>query len=216
MGNSSSQKSRPSNSQVAASIEEPGNPSNEELNERHSSVATATPNDKPKRRTRSINHRKALAGKYLMQGAIYKDALIKAGYSPSTARCPERNNLNVEQCLKELQKLDPAPDTKEILQSARRVFSRKLLELHDDTKLSKTRIGEIAKVVDVAEKYHGATANHGTGTARGFVDRLQWLADVADELRKRGALPQGQGTDTAHGHAIDVEPVSSTLEHEHE
>ena len=54
--------------------------------------------------TREI--RLAQAGSFLLAGDSMKRALVKAGFSESTARAPKRNGLSADQCLEALKRQD--------------------------------------------------------------------------------------------------------------
>lgn len=149
-----------------------------------------------------LNMRKARAGLFILEGMSTAEALIKAGYAPSTAHCPKRNGLTAEQCLLEARALDPSADPMTLVADARRAALRtirQLLKLPAHLVLDGKNIGAITKLWDTAERYHGRgpIAPPSTNAGVSFTDRAIELKMLLDELERRGHLPR-KVIDVAH------------------
>ena len=105
------------------------------------------------RKNPGIDVRRALAGIGLLRGLPLGPALREGGFSPWTARAPRRNRINADQCLREARKLSPNLDPAKLVSDARRVMLAKLTRLAEDPQLlERTRLGELVRVLEVAEK----------------------------------------------------------------
>jgi hypothetical protein len=139
-----------------------------------------------------INLRKAKAGiKLLEEGGSVKQALIASGYSPKTAHTPKAKNLDAKACIAEAVKLDPSLEPAKLVQGARKVFQAKIQHALDDPEaITKARFSDIARFLEVAERSY--TVQDGQDmTARSFVDRIEWLAELQAEIKAR--QPQDMG-----------------------
>ena len=159
-------------------------------------------NTQPKK-TVSVNFRKALAGFNVLKGMSQKQALVKAGYSPNTARRPTANGLAAERCVAEAKKLDPDADPSTIAKRARKALGQ---ALSDPAKLSKARIGELARTMEVTERYFGGERD-GKVDARTAGERVAWLQELMDAYRvSKAKLEAGQAQDSPGYTVPDVTP----------
>lgn len=127
-------------------------------------------------RNTDINMRLAKTGLGLLAGKTKKQAALDAGYSESVARKLEHP---VSRCLEEAKKLDPALKPANLLRGARDLFRLKVEELRDDPELrSKARPSEIARMLEVSERFHGSHDPTGELSPRQFVDRMEWLREA--------------------------------------
>ena len=146
--------------------------------------ATKTATAKP------LNMRKALAGVNLLSGMSQKQALLQAGYSPATAHNPGSNNLGVKHCVAEAKQLVPTADPATLIAAARRAFNDKLTAATaSKAALDKVRLGEIARAVDVAEKWYSPSVGDGEISPRDWVDRTTWVAEALELLKQRQRKP---------------------------
>ena len=155
-----------------------------------------------------INSRKAMAGKYLLEGLSLKQALIRAGYAESTASTPKQHDLSAEACLREAGKLDPEADPRTLLSCARNTLLQKLQSIDP----RKESLSSVARVVDIAEKHYrhipGQIDARGPGS---FVQRARAAKVCLDELERRGLLDEvgGVGARILDVEVLDVEPEST-------
>jgi len=151
--------------------------------------------------TEAKEQRLILAGRYQLEGLSFKQALIKAGYSEQTARCPTANDLSAKRCIELALK-----DGKETLPatlraSARELFQKKLdAGLDDPDTVSLTAAARAAATV---EKVYSHTDENKEPGARSFADRLKWLTEVGRVLQSRGEAV------TVDAVVIDAEPEDS-------
>ena len=138
------------------------------------------------------NHRKALAGKYMLEGDTQKQALIKAGFAESTAAKPKANGLTADRCIPGALAVEGVEGSQKLIQATRRAYLHKLERIsRSDKSIDDIRLGELARALDTIEKYHGA----GVGDAavlddvRSFADRLRWLKALAVEMKDDTASP---------------------------
>ena len=131
-------------------------------------------------------HRKAQAGLNILNGMGHGEALVKAGYAKATAKNGTANGLGVDRCLEAAAEAYPETLPSDLIQRTRRLFDRKTTQLLDsDALLKKTRPGEIARMLEVVERYHGErTPDH--SHARSAGERLAFLAGLLEEYKRRG------------------------------
>ena len=137
----------------------------------------------------------------MLEGLSLKQSLIRAGYSPNTARTPKQHGLSAEACLQEARKLDPKADPGNLLASARKLLAQKI-RLADPRKES---LSSVARTVDIAEKHY----KHSEGSARPdeprtFAERIYLLKCLIREVERRGMVPAAPEAMPA---VIDAEPV---------
>ena len=159
-------------------------------------------NTQPKK-TVSVNFRKALAGFNVLKGMSQKQALVKAGFSPSTARTPKASGLHAVACVEEAKKLDPDADPSTIALRARKALGQ---ALSDPAKLKKARIGELARTMEVTERYFGGDYGDKVD-ARTAGERLAWLKELTDAYNGTLAkLEAGQEQNSTGSTVLDVTP----------
>ncbi len=115
-------------------------------------------------------------------------ALVKAGYSESTARNPGRNQLSVNRCIEEAWKLSPEAKPRHLLAKTRKLVARRLdsaLANHDMNDVS------LIQLAALAEKNYSDTSRpgDGVGDARSFAARCRWVTDLFAEMKKQGLEP---------------------------
>ena len=115
-------------------------------------------------------------------------ALVKNGYKASTARLPKQNGLSASQCLEAAAVLYPDAVPTKLVSEARRAMASKLASWRDPAKLDKARGGELARVLDVVERWYGASKPDDPGS-RLLENRLQVFASAVIEAQRRGLLP---------------------------
>ena len=124
--------------------------------------------------TEAKEQRMMLAGRYLLHdGLSFKQALIQAGYSEQTARCPKANGLSAKRCAELALK-----DGKQVLPAALRVQARELLQIKlDEAKNDpeKVTLTAAARAVETVEKVWSHSDEGVETDARSFADRLKWL-----------------------------------------
>ena len=129
--------------------------------------------------------RMILAGRYMLDGSSFKQALIQAGYSEQTARCPKANGLSAKRCAELALK-----DGKEALPATLRVSARKLFQKKLDAgldNLDTVSLTAAARAAETVEKVYGHSGEDGVKEdARSFADRLEWVTDLFAEMRRRG------------------------------
>ena len=136
----------------------------------------------------SVDLRRAKAGLLRLEGKSRFRSLTEAGFADSTAASPKRNGLTDDVLLAEAQKLGVVPQSAELASKARQVLNRKLDQLRDDDQqLEKARCGEVARIVEVTEKFHGGHGNPGEITPELLGDRMAYVEAVAKEYRRRKA-----------------------------
>ena len=139
------------------------------------------------------SHRKALAGVLMAQGETQRAALIQVGYSPVTASKPKANGLAADRCIGEAKKAGLVPDMATIHDRVIHLAHAKLDRLQrSDKQLDNTRLGEIARLLDVTAKQSAGSKDNTARDVRGFLDRVEWLAELQREATARG-LSLGQG-----------------------
>lgn len=159
--------------------------------------------------------RLADAGLLVAQGSSVKQALIQQGYAESTARNPQRNGIAARQCLDAAAKEYPDAVPQKILQRARRAMGQKLAQWNDNpAALNKAKGGEVARMVDVVERWYGTHAP-GNPSDRLFADRLATFAGAVEEAKRRGLLDDaGQLVRRRTIEAKPVDPPTDTGEGE--
>ncbi len=123
-----------------------------------------------------------LAGRYQLEGLSFKRALMKAGYSESTARCPQLNGLNAKQCVELALK-----DGKETLPATLRASARELLQKKLDAAMDdpeSVSLTSAARATEVVEKVYGHSEER-IEPARTFAERLKWMQGVTAVLNRR-------------------------------
>ena len=156
------------------------------------STAVATTKAEPPQRTRRqpLNHRKALAGKYILENpsCVLKEALVRAGYTETTASNPARNNLTADHCLAELRKLAPHVDPATAVEDGLATLQMKLAQCtYDEESLRKANLGQLARCVEVLNRWYGDRIPKTPEIGGDFVDKVEWLAGIVAEIRSRGA-----------------------------
>jgi hypothetical protein len=153
-------------------------------------------------------HKRARAGRFIYENPEkpLKDALIHAGYSPMTARKPKHAGLDAQRCLEAAERADLIPSAATLRDQARHVLKLKLGRLVEDRKqLDGARLSEIARALDVTERaYSGSTSP--ADDARGFVDRLEFIAAVQRELVKRSESRQ---VEMVESHELEAHPLEN-------
>ena len=156
--------------------------------------------------TEAKEQRMILAGRYMLDGNSFKQALIRAGYSEQTARCSKANKLSAKRCIELALK-----DGQQTLPAALRGSARELLQKKLDSALDKpdtVSLTAAARATEIVEKaYGGRDDQHGKTTARDFTARLEWLVQVSRELKRRG-LGNEDETGSPSSGAIDVTAIS--------
>ena len=155
--------------------------------------------------TDAKEQRMILAGRYMLEGVSFKQALIRAGYSEQTARCPKANGLSAKRCaelaLQDGQQTLPAT----LRLSARELFQKKLDAGLDDPET--VSLTAAARAVETVEKVYGHSDENREPDARSFADRLRWLHTVAQELQARGIGPTAEQAVTVDAVVVDAGPV---------
>jgi hypothetical protein len=59
--------------------------------------------------------------------------------------------------------------------------------LESDKQLERARVGELGKMLQVLEAYYGGSTYSSADDARRFVDRLEWLQEISNEMQRRRA-----------------------------
>ena len=149
--------------------------------------------------TESKEQRMILAGRYQLEGLSLKQALIKAGYSEQTARCPAANGLSAKRCIELALK-----DGKETLPATLRASARELLQKKLDAAMDdpeSVSLTSAARATEVVEKVYGHSEER-IEPARTFAERLKWMQDVTAALNRRENL-----IDSAVDRAVTVDAV---------
>lgn len=132
-----------------------------------------------------VNIRKALAGIYLLDGrGSMLRCLILAGYSRSTARVQVRNGLTADQCLAEAAKMDADASPAKLLEGARRRASQTIAIMDP----ARTPVRDTIRLLEVVEKFHGGHELSTTHPVLALKDRLDAIAALMIEARRRGLL----------------------------
>ncbi len=115
-------------------------------------------------------------------------ALVAAGYSETTARCPGANGLSAIRCIEEAWKLHPEAKPRQLLAKTRKLLNRRL-----DSALASDTLSDVSliQLASLAEKnYAGQAAGGGDlGDARSFAARCRWVTDLFAEMKKQGLEP---------------------------
>ena len=149
--------------------------------------------------TEAREQRLTLAGRYVIEGLSFKQALMKAGYSEQTARCSKANGLSAKRCVELALK-----DGRETLPATLRASARELLQKKLDAAMDdpeSVSLTSAARATEVVEKVYGHSDEGIESDARSFADRLKWLTAVGRELQSRGEAV------TVDAVVIDAEPV---------
>ena len=159
------------------------------MNEQSQAIdTTPKPNNK---RIPFVNVRKALAGKRLLEspGCSLATALVEAGgYSPSTAKAAQRNNLSAKQCIEEARKVYGDTDLTTLKVHALALAKLRLSQsASNPDELRRTSLGALGRLIEVIYKWEGGSKPHPNVDAASFVDRVEWLAGVVAEIRSREA-----------------------------
>ena len=145
--------------------------------------------------TGTKEQRMIVAGKLIIgEGLSLKQALIKAGYSEQTARCPKANGISAELCVSAAIKQDRGAIPATIRASARKL----LLDAIQSADPKKTSLAAIARTAETVERWYGHTGDSDSLPPRPFLKRLKWVMEL-DRLIKEEAAAQG---------IIDVEPLA--------
>ncbi len=140
-----------------------------------------------------LNIRMARAGCFVLQGMSLKRALIRAGYSESTARKPRRNGLTAERCLIEASKLDKSADPRTLLRESRALAIRQvkaLAALPDSRLVDGDPARIIPRILETAERWHGDTPDDPESRSRrDFTRRAADVLELVSELQRRGMMP---------------------------
>jgi len=113
------------------------------------------------------------------------EALTKhGGYAASTAATPKANGVNAGQCVAEAIKLNPEVNPATLLEKARLLSETKIDSvLADPEAIKKARLGEVARMAEVMEKWHGDRSETQEMTPASFLERAKWVAEL-DRLIK--------------------------------
>jgi len=120
----------------------------------------------------------------LGEGLSLKQALIKAGYSEQTARCPGSHGLSAEECFDSLKESEGKALPATIREDTRKLL-QKAVRRADPVK---TSLASIARTAEIVERWYGEgrrMAPDYSKDAGEFVDKVEWLQGVLDELAQR-------------------------------
>ncbi len=163
----------------------------------------------------SVNFRKAAVGLKILAGDTrsQRKRLLEANYAPSTARKPKDRGLGEDSCVREALKLDQTGDPGKILQLARDRLQEKLETL----KVGDERSPEIARTMDICEKWfgdrekaprEGRTAAGGTRIGTVQIVLLEAAQRGLVELDPRFSGPVIEAQPVAHRSVSHDEPDS--------
>jgi hypothetical protein len=126
------------------------------------------------------------------------------------ARAPHPDGPRAKACLEEAKKLDLGIDSATLVTKARRALGKKLDQLNDnDVVMLLAKPGEVARIVDITEKYHGARggdsdidprqwAEDSDIDPRQWADRTEWMMTALTELKRR-QLARSTTTSSSEG-----------------
>jgi len=122
------------------------------------------------------------AGRLILQGSSLKQALIKVGFSESTARCPKLNNLNAEQCVKLALDSDETTNPSKLRESANKLFQKTL----DTADPEKTGLVAAARAAEIAGKIDHRAGQHEPQRPRSLEERIHAAALLILQCEGRG------------------------------
>ena len=134
--------------------------------------------------TDAKKQRKILAGRYMLgEGLSLKQALIKAGYSEQTARCPAANDLSAEACIEMALQSDKKVNPATLTESVKKLLLKRIL----DADAKKESLSGIARTLEILEKWYGdrRPRPHHMDEPAEFVDKVEWLRGVLGEIERR-------------------------------
>ena len=132
------------------------------------------------------------AGAYVLQGDRIGTALQKAGYAESTARVPKAAGLSARSCVEAAIQANPEVDPSNLVRLARRTGEAKLQGMLDDPKaLEGARLSEIARIIDVSERWYGDRAVSQEDGDAAWLERMSLFAAALHEQRRRAQEPTG-------------------------
>ena len=146
-------------------------------------VAATVEAPAPKPRKEPINYRKAMAGVYFLRGdgSLYR-CLRKAGFAHSTSRVSLRAGLSAEICIAEANKLNKGASPAKLLQAARERAYQTILAFDPST----GSVGDIGRVLDIAEKHFGSRELPPSQVETTLVDRLTQIVAYLVVAQQRG------------------------------
>ena len=165
-------------------------------------ATTNAPTAKPTSR-QPLNHRRALAGKYILENpsCTLKEALMRAGYAETTALKPTANGLTADRCLAELKKLAPHVDPATAVEDGLATLQMKLAQCtYDEDSLRKANLGQLARCVEVLNRWYGDRIPKTPDNGGDFIDKVEWLANIVGEIKAREAK------------VVDVRPITGETE----
>ena len=122
------------------------------------------------------------AGKSVLEGLSFKQALMKSGFSESTARTPKQHGLDAEECAK----LALAEDSEVPASNLRRDARKLLQETIANADPKKIGVLAAAKTAEVTEKLGRFDPDpRELPRERSLAERLEWMARVVLELARR-------------------------------
>ncbi len=136
-----------------------------------------------------VNMRKAEAGLIKLRNPTWsmRRCAEEAGYSKSSAL--RLDGLSESLCVAEAWKLYPDPKPAKILRKARTLLDLKLNDAlaHPD----KLTLAAITRTLDTVERAytHASATDSPEADARSFSDRCRWVAELFNEMQKRGLEP---------------------------
>lgn len=163
-----------------------------------------------KKRQHSVNYKKARVGLQILAGDTrsQREKLVEAGYALSSAKAPKNNGIDSDRCVEEALKLDLKGDPATILRLARECLQEKL----QSSSMMEERSPEIARTLDIAEKWFGdreVAPKPGRSTVN--ITRIQSVQLVLIEARERGLIALDPRLD---GRVIEAETVThGTVSH---
>ena len=141
--------------------------------------------------------RRAKAGLAILEGASTRQALLRAGYAPSTASRPAEHGLGADRCVAAARKQYPLEEPGKLVSLSRQLLARRLelaLGVQERSakgklkRLEAVAVGEAVKSAALIEQWYGGHDGDTAADARRFVDRLTWIECLGAELRRRSVV----------------------------
>jgi hypothetical protein len=134
--------------------------------------------------TEAKEQRMILTGRYILDGSSFKQALIRAGYSQQTARCPKANGLSAKRCVEMA-----LQEGKEALPATLRQSTRKLLARRVEQALERPEgesLTACARALEAVERvFAGSDEPRGDTAPRSLQERTQFIVNLALVLISR-------------------------------